>query len=309
MLTMAGLVLEHPFPTYPQGFPAEIIQQFEKAIGLSTLGNKPASGTEIMEELGAEHLKSGYPIVYTSADSVFQLAAHEEVIPLKELYRMCELARGLLQGAHGVGRVIARPFLGYPGNFQRTPRRKDYSLKPPYPTVLDLLQAKGEPVWGVGKIADIFAGQGVTGSEKTKDNLDGIAKLLLLMERQKMGLILVNLNDFDTLYGHRNNPQGYAQALEEFDSRLPEILLGLAEGDLLFITADHGCDPTTPSTDHSREYVPLLVYAPGMPGGVDLNVRTSLADVAQTVADFFSLDRPKNGRSLRDELLPGRRAR
>lgn len=300
---LAGLILQHPFPTYPEGFPNEIIHKFEEAIGRSTLGNKTASGTEIIEELGFEHLKTGYPIVYTSADSVFQIAAHEEIIPIEELYKMCEIARGILQGPHGVGRVIARPFLGKPGSFARTPRRKDYSLKPPYRTVLDVLQEKGETVYGIGKISDIFAEQGVEGADKTKNNLDGIEKLLNLVERQKRGMIFANLNDFDTLYGHRNNPEGYAQSLEEFDLQLPKILAALEEGDLLIITADHGCDPTTASTDHSREYVPLLVYYPKMPQGINLGVRESFADVAQTIADVFELEKMEHGKSFRKEIL------
>lgn len=300
---LAGLVLKHPFPTYPEGFPKDIIDKFEETIGRPILGNKTASGTEIIEELGPEHLKTGYPIIYTSADSVFQIAAHEEVIPVEELYRMCEIARNILQGPHGVGRVIARPFLGEPGSFARTSRRKDYSLKPLYRTVLDMLQEKGETVYGIGKIADIFAGQGVAGSDKIKNNLDGIEKLLNLMARQKTGLIFANLNDFDTLYGHRNNPQGYAQSLEEFDFQLPRILENLEKGDLLIITADHGCDPTTTSTDHCREYVPILAYYPGIPKGISLGLRDSFADVAQTIADVFNLGKMVHGKSFRKELL------
>lgn len=300
---LAGLVLKHPFPTYPEGFPKDIIDKFEEIIGRPILGNKTASGTEIIEELGPKHLETGYPIVYTSADSVFQIAAHEEIIPVEELYKMCEIARNILQGPHGVGRVIARPFLGEPGSFTRTSRRKDYSLRPLYRTVLDMLQEKGEPVYGIGKIADIFAGQGVDGADKAKNNLDGIEKLLNLMARQKTGMIFANLNDFDTLYGHRNNPQGYAQALEEFDFQLPRILENLESGDLLIITADHGCDPTTISTDHSREYVPILAYYLGMPKGINLGVRNSFADVAQTIADVFSLGKMVHGKSFRKELL------
>jgi len=300
---LAGLVLQHPFPTYPEGFPQEIISKFEEAIGCATLGNKAASGTEIIEELGPKHLETGFPIVYTSADSVFQIAAHEEIISVEELYRMCEIARGILQGPHGVGRVIARPFQGEPGSFQRTPKRKDYSLEPLYRTVLDLLKEKGEPVYGVGKIFDIFAGQGVEGALKIKNNLEGIDKLITLMEKQKRGLIFANLNDFDTLYGHRNNPQGYAKSLEEFDTQLPRIIAGLAENDLLIITADHGCDPTTSSTDHSREFVPLLVYYPGISLGISLGVRESFADVAQTIADVFQLEPMEHGKSFKKEIL------
>lgn len=300
---LAGLVLQHPFPTYPEGFPKEVISKFEEAIGRSILGNKPASGTEIIQELGADHIKTGYPIVYTSADSVFQIATHEDVIPVQELYRMCEIARAILQGPHGVGRVIARPFTGEAGSFQRTPKRKDFSLKPFYRTILDLIKEQGEPVYGVGKIMDIFAGQGIDGSDKNKNNLDGVEKLLDLMKRQKSGMIFANLNDFDTVYGHRNNPQGYALALEEFDRELPRILAEVLEGDLLIITADHGCDPTTPSTDHSREYVPILVYYPGIAPGIDLGIRESFSDVAQTIAQIFQLENLEHGKSFKKEIL------
>jgi len=299
---LAGLVLQHPFPTYPEGFPREVLDKFEEAIGRGILGNKVASGTEIIEELGAEHLKTGYPIVYTSADSVFQIAAHEEVIPIEELYQMCQAARGILQGPHGVGRVIARPFTGQPGSFQRTPRRKDFSLKPLYRSVLDLMKEKGARVAGIGKIGDIFAWQGVDSSEKINDNLDGIEKLIALMNKEKEGIIFANLNDFDTLYGHRNNPKGYAEALEEFDRHLPKILAEIKDGDLLIITADHGCDPTTASTDHSREYVPILAYYPGIPKGINLGIRETFSDVAQTIADIFQLGTLVHGKSFKKEL-------
>ncbi|MDK2793736.1 MAG: phosphopentomutase [Caldanaerobacter sp.] len=256
---IAGLIVEKPFPTYPEGFPKEIIEEFEKRIGRKVLGNKPASGTEIIKELGEEHIKTGYPTVYTSADSVFQIAAHEEVIPLEELYRMCEIAREILKGDHAVGRVIARPFIGSPGNFVRTANRKDFSLKPFGPTVLDMLKEAGYQVYAVGKIEDIFAGQGITDSIHTGNNDEGITATIEAMDAVKKGIIFTNLVDFDMVYGHRNDVNGYAKALKHFDERLPEIMLRLKEEDLLIITADHGCDPTTPGTDHTREYVPLLV--------------------------------------------------
>lgn len=282
-----GLVMERPFPTYPQGFPRELIEEFERRIGSKTLGNKPASGTVIIEEMGREHMETGYPIVYTSADSVFQIAAHEEVIPLEQLYQMCKTARELLTGEHAVGRVIARPFIGEPGSFKRTANRHDYSLEPP-DNILDHLVAHGFEVIGVGKIADIFAGKGITQTLPTTGNQDGVDKLLAVLDQDFTGLVFANLVDFDMLYGHRNDPQGYARALEEFDARLPEILSKLREEDLLIITADHGCDPCHPGTDHTREYVPLLVYG-AVIKPVDLGVRSTFADVGQSVADYLGV--------------------
>ncbi|MCL2337108.1 MAG: phosphopentomutase, partial [Firmicutes bacterium] len=250
---MAGIILSKPFPVYPNGFPPEIIEPFTQRIGRSILGNKAASGTVIIEELGVEHMRTGHPIVYTSADSVFQIAAHEGIIPLAELYWMCGVARELLTGEHEVGRVIARPFVGAPGAFERTANRHDYSVKPPAPTVLDLLADHGFTVVGVGKIHDIFAGQGITRSVHTVNNNDGVNQTLTLMQENFTGLLFTNLVDFDQKYGHRNDPRGYANALEEFDGRLPEIMAALGPNDLLIITADHGTDPTTPGTDHTRE--------------------------------------------------------
>jgi len=284
---IAGLIVSRPFPVYPEGFPRDLIEEFERRIGRHTLGNKPASGTAIIEELGAEHLRTGYPIVYTSADSVFQIAAHEEIIPVDELYAMCRIARELLTGDHAVARVIARPFTGKPGNFRRTPRRHDFSLPPTGKTILDTLKEKGLEVVAVGKIADIFAGRGITRSLATRDNQDGINKTRQSLQETGRGLIFTNLVDFDSLYGHRNDPVGYARALEAFDQRLPEILAALQDNDMLIITADHGCDPTTPSTDHSREYVPLLVYGKKLPAGINLGTRETFADVAATVAEVF----------------------
>ncbi|MGB9840493.1 phosphopentomutase [Thermovenabulum sp.] len=299
---IAGLILEKPFPVYPHGFPGEIISEFEKRIGRKILGNYPASGTEIIKKLGEEHMKTGYPIVYTSADSVFQIAAHEEVIPVEELYRYCEIARELLSGEHAVARVIARPFVGSPGNFTRTYNRKDFSLKPPEDTLLDKVKNKGYEVWGIGKIGDIFAGKGLTQEIHTEGNMDGVDKTLEAMSRAKKGLIFTNLVDFDMIYGHRNNAEGYAKALEEFDKRIPEILSQMRKADCLIITADHGCDPTTESTDHSREYVPVLVYGQQLKSGVNLGTLKSFSDIGQTVAEMLECERLKHGCSFFDKI-------
>lgn len=285
---MVGSVLDKPFPTYPNGFPPEVIAEFEKRIGRRVLGNKVASGTEIIKELGPEHIKTGFPIVYTSADSVFQIAAHEEVIPLPDLYRMCKTARKILDGEHRVGRVIARPFIGKPGDFVRTSNRHDYAVKPDTNILTHILQA-GQQVIGVGKIKDIFAGEGISESFPTKNNQDGINRIMDLLPKVFTGLLFANLVDFDQLYGHRNDPQGYARALEEFDEGLAEILKLCRPEDMLFITADHGCDPTTASTDHSREYVPLLVYGPQLKPGVALGTRQSFADLGKTVAEHLEV--------------------
>lgn len=283
---MAGIILQEPFPTYPHGFPADVITAFERRIGRQILGNKAASGTEIIQELGGEHIRTGSPIVYTSADSVFQVAAHQEVIPLEELYRICQIARDLLKGPHCVGRVIARPFEGTPGAFVRTANRRDYAVPPPE-MLLDKLQARQTPVYAVGKISDIFLGRGISHSVKTSNNFDGMQKTTRAMEEQAGGLIFVNLVDFDQQYGHRNDVKGYAAALEEVDRWLPT--LDLRESDLLILTADHGCDPTTPSTDHSREYTPLLVFGKRVKAGVDLKTRQTLADIGATVARNFGV--------------------
>jgi len=302
---IAGIISSQPLPTYPHGFPKEIIKEFEQRIGRPSLANYPASGTVIIEELGQEHMRTGYPIVYTSADSVFQIAAHEDVIPVDELYRMCRIAREILTGEHAVARVIARPFVGEPGHFVRTDRRHDFSLEPPYPTLLDQLQEAGQPVWAVGKIFDIFAGRGTTESVHIHDNMDGVDKTLTFMRRADEGLIFTNLVDFDMLYGHRNNPRGYADALEAADRRVPELLDALREDDVLFFTADHGNDPTTPSTDHSREYVPLLATGPKVRRGVNLGTRETFADLGQTVADLLGAAPLKAGTSFAGEILPG----
>jgi len=286
---MVGIHLSKPFPLYPRGFPPEVMEEFERRIGRGTLGNCAASGTEIIQELGEEHLRTGKPIVYTSADSVFQVAAHEEVIPLWELYKICETAREILRGPYEVGRVIARPFIGNPGAFTRTANRKDYAVPPPKGMLLDQLEAKKVRVYSIGKIFDVFLGRGIEDHEKTKDNRDGMAKTLAALDDLDGGLLFVNLVDFDQLYGHRNDVEGYAQALEEFDAWLPSLYAKLSSDDLLIVTADHGCDPTTPSTDHSREYVPLLVYPPRKPEGTGLGVRSTLSDIGQTVAENFGV--------------------
>lgn len=303
---IAGILTKDPLPTFPQGFPPEIIAAFEAGIGRHVLGNKVASGTEIIEELGPEHLRTGYPIVYTSADSVFQIAAHEEVISLKQLYEYCRIARGLLTGEWAVGRVIARPFIGKPGSFKRTANRHDYSLAPPRPTVLDAMKAKGLQVIGIGKIHDIFAGQGLTASLTTTDNLDGVEKTVMAWSDLKEGLIFTNLVEFDSAFGHRNDPHGYAAKIQEFDEVLPQLLELAEEGGFLFITADHGNDPTTPSTDHDREYVPLMVYGKDVMPGVDLGVRRSFADIAATLSQIFHLDYSSPGVSFLDCLLSGK---
>lgn len=282
---MAGIILQQPFPVYPNGFPDEITRAFAAETGRQILGNKAASGTEIIAELGEEHVRTGKPIVYTSADSVFQVAAHEDVIPLDELYRICRIARELLRGPNEVGRVIARPFVGTSGQFHRTANRKDFAVPPPEGMLLDRLASRNVPVYSVGKISDIFLGRGITQSLKTKDNADGMQKTIRVMQEHPEGLIFVNLVDFDQLYGHRNDVEGYAAALEAVDQWLPSI--PLRTDDLLIITADHGCDPTTPSTDHSREFTPLLACGAGVEPGKNLGVRATLADIGQTVAAIF----------------------
>jgi phosphopentomutase len=301
---MAGIILDRPFPTYPHGFPPEVIEPFEKAIGRKVLGNFPASGTEIIKQLGEEHVKTGRPIVYTSADSVFQIAAHEEVIPVAELYRICEIARQQLDGPHRVGRVIARPFVGQPGAFTRTERRHDYAVPPPAPMLLDILQEAGLAVVGVGKIPDIFLNRGITRALPGKNNSKALESTLAAIGDSGRGLIFTNLVDFDMLYGHRLDIAGYGKALEEVDAFLPELLRALQPRDLLILTADHGCDPLGPSTDHSREYVPVLVTGPASPPGVNLGTRASLADIGQTVAENFGLRIP-HGTSFLSSLGAG----
>ncbi|MFY9528827.1 MAG: phosphopentomutase [Candidatus Acidiferrales bacterium] len=301
---MAGIWLDRAFPVYPHGFPRSVIEQFEKAIGRRTLGNKPASGTEIIKELGEEHVRTGHPIVYTSGDSVFQIAAHEEVIPVPELYRMCEIARRMLDGPNRVGRVIARPFTGTAGSFRRTERRHDYAVEPPRPMLMDVLAERRVLVLGVGKIHDIYNGRGVENYVTTKNNSDGMSKLISGLAQQSSGLIFANLVDFDMLYGHRKDVEGFARSLEDFDSLLGPFLNALGDSDLLLITADHGCDPDpcNPTTDHSREYVPILAYGPGARAGEDLGIRDTLADMGQTVAENFCGSIP-HGRSFLPQLV------
>jgi phosphopentomutase len=286
---MAGIWLDQAFPVYPRGFPKSLIEEFERQIGRQTLGNKPASGTEIIKELGDEHVRAGFPIVYTSGDSVFQIATHEDVIPVPELYRMCEIARKILDGPNRVGRVIARPFAGTPGNYRRTERRHDYAVDPPRPMLMDVLAEKGIPVFGVGKIHDIYNGRGVDNYATTKNNADGMSKLTDALAKQSKGLIFANLVDFDMLYGHRKDVEGFARSLEEFDLLLGPFLNLLRSSDLLLITADHGCDPdpVNPTTDHSREYVPIVSYTSRVSDGRNLGTRSTLADMGQTVAENF----------------------
>ena len=286
---MMGIILERAFPTFPGGFPADLIAEFERRIGRGTIGNVVASGTEIVDRLGAEHMRTGKPIVYTSADSVFQIAAHEDVIPLAEQYRICESAFDLAARGLGVGRVIARPFVGTPGAFTRTPNRHDYALEPAGDTLLDRLTERRIPVVGIGKVADLFAGRGIGRRVPTRSDADGADRIEAALSDTPAGLIFANLVDFDTLYGHRNDPTGYAANLERFDDRLRRILPALRPGDLLVLTADHGNDPTTPSTDHSREYVPILLTGPRVRAGAHVGTRPTFADLGQTLADNFGV--------------------
>lgn len=294
-----GLNIDTPFKVYPNGFPEELIKQLEEKTGRKVIGNKPASGTEILDELGQQHMDTGAIIVYTSADPVLQIAAHEEIVPLEELYRICEIARELtLEPEYLVGRIIARPFLGEPGAFKRTSNRHDYALAPFDRTVMNELKDGGKDVIAIGKIDDIYNGAGVTKAIRTKDNMDGMDKLVKVVEEDFNGLSFLNLVDFDALYGHRRNPQGYGDALEAFDVRLPEVLEKMQQDDLLIITADHGNDPTFPGTDHTREYVPLLAYSPRFNGGKELETGKTFADIGATIAENFSVEMPKFGKSF-----------
>jgi phosphopentomutase len=301
---LGGLIVEKAFPIYPAGFPRSLMERFLSATGLSGyLGNVPASGTAIIEQLGDEHLRTGLPIVYTSADSVFQIAAHEEVVPLERLYEICSITRArVCTGENAVGRVIARPFVGPSGGFTRTTNRRDFSLPPFGDTVLDALMRAGIPTVGIGKIDDLYAGRGLTTSDHTRTNEEGIEAIIRFSREMGKGLILANLVDFDTLYGHRNDPAGLAKALEAFDSRVPAILETLRAEDLLLITADHGNDPVTPSTDHSREYVPLLAWRPGLSVGQSIGIRSTFADVGKTIAEFFGVANALAGTSFLREV-------
>ncbi len=301
---MAGVILEQPLKTYPEGFPKEIMDEFEEKIGRKTLGNVVASGTEIIEELGEEHVATGYPIIYTSADSVFQIAANEDIIPLDELYKMCEIAREMLVDDRMVGRVIARPFKGMKkGEFARTSNRHDYALEPFNKTVLEYVEEAGLPVMAVGKIKDIFTGKGVTESVSIKNNMDGVDKTLAMMKSHDKGFIFTNLVDFDMKFGHRNDVEGYAAALEEFDDRLQELKDALGENDVLIITADHGCDPTTKGTDHTREYVPVLVYGKNLKENVNLGTRNGFCDIGKTVLDLLDVKNELVGESFKELII------
>jgi phosphopentomutase len=299
---MAGLVLSRPFPVFPDGFPAGLMAEFERRIGRRALANRVASGTVIIDDLGPEHMRTGEPIVYTSADSVFQIAAHEDVVPIGELYRWCEIAYELAAEGLGVGRVIARPFVGAPGAFRRTANRRDFSLTPFAPTLLDYVTDAGLPVVASGKIEDLFAGRGITSAVHTSSDAGGMDAVARAMHTLDRGLVFMNLVDFDAQYGHRNDPAGYAANLERFDERLAALLPELRDGDLLLVTADHGNDPTTPSTDHSREYVPLFAVGASVAAGVDLGTRATFADLGQTIADAFGVGPLANGTSFLADL-------
>ncbi|MCD2346967.1 phosphopentomutase [Clostridium guangxiense] len=300
---MTGIISKTPFPTYPNGFPAEIVDDFEKAVGRKIIGNKPASGTVILDELGEEHIKTGKLIVYTSGDSVFQIAANEAVVPPEELYDICRKARKILTGKHAVARVIARPFVGEKkGGFTRTPNRRDFSLEPPYDTVLDKIKKSGKSVMAVGKIEDIFEGKGITEAVHTKDNMDGVDKTIEYMKTDKKGLIYTNLVDFDMKWGHRRDVKAYGKGLEDFDARLLEIMSNMNDDDVLFITADHGCDPTAHGTDHTREYVPFIAYGKEIKKNVNLGTRKTFSDIGQTVAEILGTEKVDNGESFLSEI-------
>ncbi|MCY9545606.1 phosphopentomutase [Lysinibacillus xylanilyticus] len=298
-----GLNIDKPFKVYPEGFPAELVAELEKRTGRKVLCNEPASGTQVIEDFGKEHMETGAIIVYTSADPVLQIAAHEEIVPLEELYKICEIARELtLQPEYLVGRVIARPFIGTPGNFERTSNRHDYALKPFGRTTMNVLKDAGLDVIAIGKISDIFNGEGVTDAVRTKNNTDGMDKFAEVVRRDFHGISFLNLVDFDANFGHRRDPIGYGNALQEFDARLPEITEAMTEDDLLIITADHGNDPTFPGTDHTREYVPLIIYSPRFNGGSELALRETFADIAATVAENFKVEAPEFGKSFLNDL-------
>ncbi len=299
---IAGIVSPSPLPTYPEGFPTEVIEEFEKLTGRKVLCNKPYSGTEVIKDYGKEHMDTGALIVYTSADSVFQIAAHEDIVPVEELYKICETARGMLKGKHGVGRVIARPFIGEPGSFTRTPRRHDFSLTPPAVTMMDALIDAGYSTYGVGTIYDIFAGKSIQHTVRTQNNADGMDKTLEYMKEDFSGLCFVNLVDTDMIFGHRRDIDGYANSVSETDAALQTVTDNMRDSDILMITADHGCDPGYKGTDHTREMVPLLVYGKEIKAGVDLGTRTSFADVAATILDIFGIKGKTEGASFWDDI-------
>lgn len=300
---MMGLYIEEPFKTFPQGFPENFISEFEEKVGRKTMGNYPVSGTEIIKQLGEEHVKTGHIIVYTSADSVFQIAAHEDVVPLDELYSICSTARKMLTGDLQVARVIARPFIGENGNYKRTSNRRDFSVSPFEETVLDHIKKKGLEVYAIGKIEDIFNGRGITKAIHTKDNMDGVDKTIEALKEDFSGFIFTNLVDFDSKYGHRRDPKGYKEAIEAFDKRLPEIINHLKDDDILLLTADHGNDPTYKGTDHTREYIPILVYGDHVQEGTNLGTLNSFADIGATTADILEAKAPQYGKSFKEELL------
>lgn len=300
---MTGVLVETPFKTYENGFPADIIEEFERKTNRKVIGNKPASGTAILDELGEQHINTGEVIVYTSADSVFQIAAHEEVVSLDELYKMCEIAREIMMGENAVARIIARPFIGKPGAFERTSNRRDYSLSPFEDTVLDNIKNENLDVIGVGKIEDIFNQQGITEAIHTHDNMDGVDQTINYMNKENNGLIFTNLVDFDSKYGHRRDVEGYKKALEEFDARIPDIMAAMKEDDVLIINADHGNDPTYKGTDHTREYIPVLVYGKSIKQGLNLGTRNSFADIGATVADMLNVKMTKHGQSFKSEVM------
>jgi phosphopentomutase len=299
---MMGIILDRPFPVFPNGFPGELVQAFERQIGRRILGNYAASGTQIIEDLGAEHMRTGSPIVYTSADSVFQIAAHEDIIPIEEQYRINAVAFDLAVSEYGLGRVIARPFVGEPGSFKRTANRKDFAMPPISETVLDRLEAARVPTVAIGKIDDLFAGRGIARALHTRSDDEGVDSVASEMASTARGFVFANLVDFDTIYGHRNDVAGYAANLERMDARLKDLLPRLRANDLLIVTADHGNDPTTPSTDHSREHVPLLATGPGVRGGVDLGTRRTFADLGQTIAENFGVGPMKHGTSFLTDI-------
>ena len=300
---MTGVLVETPFKTFENGFPKDIIEEFERRSNRKVIGNKPASGTAILDELGEQHMNTGEVIVYTSADSVFQIAAHEEIVSLDELYKMCEIAREIMMGDNAVARIIARPFIGKPGAFERTSNRRDYSLSPFEDTVLDNIKNSNLDVIGVGKIEDIFNQQGITEAIHTHDNMDGVNQTINYMKKETKGLIFTNLVDFDSKYGHRRDVEGYKNALEEFDARIPEILENMNDDDVLIINSDHGNDPTYKGTDHTREYIPVLVYGKNLKSGLNLGTRNSFADIGATVADIFNVEMPKHGQSFKKEIM------
>ncbi|MEJ8553670.1 phosphopentomutase [Tepidibacter sp. Z1-5] len=300
---MVGLRVDEPFKTFPDGFPKEVIAEFESKTGRKVIGNKPASGTAILDELGEQHMKTGEVIVYTSADSVFQIAAHEEIVSLDELYKMCKIAREMMMGDNALARIIARPFVGEPGNFTRTTNRRDFSLDPYSDTILDNIKKAGQDVIAVGKIEDIFNGKGITEAVHTKSNMDGVDQTIEYMKKDNKGLIFTNLVDFDSKYGHRRNVEGYKEAIEEFDSRIPEVIENLKDEDILILTADHGNDPTYKGTDHTREYIPVLVYGNNVKSGVNIGIRSTFSDIGATVADILGAKLPSNGESFKNLIL------